>query len=100
MRNHMFCLSFWALLLPSAVFSQPETLGLPQTEIRLATRYSCGKTCGRVSSCEEAVYQWCVCNYQRADGDNDGVPCEKLCGQSTAANRSRVNRIKAKLGCR
>jgi len=66
----------------------------------LAQNYSCGKTCGAVRSCKEAVYQWCVCGYNRADGDNDGVPCEKICGQSTAANLRKVQSLKAELGCR
>lgn len=64
-----------------------------------ANRYSCGKTCGQVRSCDEAVYQWCACNYRRADGDNDGVPCEKHCGQGNKSNRAKVSSIKQKLGC-
>ncbi|MDQ2094290.1 excalibur calcium-binding domain-containing protein [Rhodalgimonas zhirmunskyi] len=66
----------------------------------LAQNYSCGKTCGRVRSCKEAVFQWCACGYSRADGDNDGVPCEKLCGQGTKVNRERVKQYKRELGCR
>ena len=87
-----------ATLLPAQAIAQdrPATTLLP---FDTASRYSCGKTCGRVRSCEEAVYQWCACNYRRADGDNDGVPCEKLCGQGTASNRAKVSSIKQKLGC-
>ena len=69
-------------------------------EYLLAQRYSCGRTCGAVQSCKEAVYQWCVCGYRRADGDNDGVPCEKHCGQSTTANLKQVKSYKEELGCR
>jgi hypothetical protein len=61
--------------------------------------YSCGRNCGEVRSCREAVYQWCVCGYRRADGDNDGVPCEKVCGQSSSRNISNVRQIMSELGC-
>ncbi|MCA2008867.1 excalibur calcium-binding domain-containing protein [Tritonibacter mobilis] len=66
---------------------------------RTTQSYSCGKTCGQVRSCKEAVYQWCICGYSRADGDNDGVPCEKVCGQSTPGNVSNVRSIRRELGC-
>ena len=56
--------------------------------------------CTRVRSCREAVHLWCVCGYRRADADGDGVPCEKLCGQSSAENLERVARIRAELRCR
>ena len=56
--------------------------------------------CTRVSTCEEAVHLWCVCGYTGADRDKDGVPCEDLCGQSTATNLARVASIKGALGCR
>nr|WP_245813386.1 MULTISPECIES: hypothetical protein [Roseovarius] len=51
-------------------------------------------------SCKEAVYQWCVCGYARADGDNDGIPCEKQCGQSSKVNLERVQAYKKEFGCR
>jgi micrococcal nuclease len=40
---------------------------------------NCSKTCGEMSSCEEAYYQLEVCGCTRRDGDNDGVPCENIC---------------------
>ncbi|MFT6024546.1 MAG: hypothetical protein ACI9PY_002673 [Ascidiaceihabitans sp.] len=95
-------LSVTALLLTLSSFGATAQQ-VEQSEIevyRTAQQYACGKTCGRVRSCEEAVYQWCVCGYSRADGDNDGVPCEKLCGQSTRKNLDRVRRYKQQFGCR
>lgn len=69
-------------------------------QIQLAQAYACGKTCGRVSSCREAVYQWCICGYSRADGDKDGIPCEAVCGQSTPTTLERIKSYKRELGCR
>lgn len=36
------------------------------------------KTCGQMSSCEEAKFQL-ACGNIRLDGDKDGVPCESIC---------------------
>jgi len=43
--------------------------------------YSCSprKTCGQMSSCEEARFQLEQCGNARLDRDRDGVPCEALC---------------------
>lgn len=43
---------------------------------------ACGtkRTCGEMSSCDEARFHLEVCGLTRLDGDGDGVPCEKLCG--------------------
>jgi hypothetical protein len=39
------------------------------------------KTCTRIRSCDEAVWYYQSCSWgYRLDGDNDGVPCENLCG--------------------
>jgi len=45
------------------------------------------KYCREMSSCAEARYQFETCGYRNLDGDNDGVPCENVCGQSPAENR-------------
>ncbi|WP_120502958.1 excalibur calcium-binding domain-containing protein [Sulfitobacter mediterraneus] len=96
--------SFLALLLllanvPNLLVAQ-DTNSPTSSPIFLTQSYSCGKTCGKVRSCEEAVYQWCVCGYKRADGDNDGVPCEKHCGQSSRTSLARVKSFKKQFGCR
>ncbi|MCY3867034.1 MAG: thermonuclease family protein [Chloroflexi bacterium] len=44
------------------------------------TPYDCEhKYCKDMTSCEEAVYKLYVCNHERRDSDNDGVPCESMC---------------------
>lgn len=52
------------------------------------------KTCKQVNSCEEAVELWCN-GYSRADGDNDGIPCENVCH-----SRDQVDKIRETIGCR
>jgi len=46
------------------------------------SKYVCGKKyyCSQMESCEEAMFYYTVCGLKRLDGDNDGVPCETLCG--------------------
>lgn len=43
--------------------------------------YDCSrKYCTQMSSCQEAQYKFNVCKHYRLDGDNDGIPCENICG--------------------
>ena len=102
MRLTPLALIAMALTLPAT--AEPFNLEDNRTEksgqYQLVQAYSCGKSCGKVSSCREAVYQWCVCGYSRADGDNDGVPCEAVCGQSTPSALERIRSYKKELGCR
>jgi hypothetical protein len=58
-------------------------------EILMAQR----RSCKAVSTCEEAVEMWCG-GYSRADGDDDGIPCENVC-----RSLSQVEVIKKKVGC-
>lgn len=94
-----YVIFLFLLALPISVGAQDASLSV-LNEFQLAQSYSCGRTCGKVRSCKEAVYQWCVCGYARADGDNDGVPCEKHCGQSSRSSLERVKSYKKELGCR
>lgn len=64
-------------------------IATPFGERRLAQRM----TCKSVSSCEEAVRLWCG-GYSRADGDNDGIPCETVC-----SSKREVDEIRARIGC-
>lgn len=41
---------------------------------------NCSKTCTQIQTCEEAYYQLNVCGCSRRDDDDDGIPCESLCG--------------------
>ena len=59
----------------------------------LGERHAQARTCKAVSSCEEAVRLWCG-GYRRADGDNDGIPCENVC-----SSVSEVDEIKVEIGC-
>lgn len=45
---------------------------------------SCGSKqyCKEMASCEEAKFYLTQCGLSRLDGDDDGIPCEKLCGHS------------------
>lgn len=51
------------------------------------------RTCKQVSSCEEAVVLWCD-GYKRADGDQDGIPCENVCDSV-----AEVDAIRSRIGC-
>lgn len=51
------------------------------------------RSCKAVSTCREAVTMWCG-GYRRADGDNDGIPCENVC-----SSLRQVEAIKQEIGC-
>ncbi len=51
--------------------------------------------CADYSTCEEAVIAWCRGEHPRADGDNDGIPCENVC-----SSLEQVEQIKAKINCK
>jgi hypothetical protein len=36
--------------------------------------------CREMASCAEAIHYFKDCGLTRLDGDNDGVPCETICG--------------------
>jgi hypothetical protein len=38
------------------------------------------RVCGDMESCEDAVFHLQQCGMSRLDGDDDGTPCEKICG--------------------
>ena len=43
-----------------------------------------------MSSCAEAHHKFSVCNHSKRDADNDGIPCEKICGEDMATYLARV----------
>jgi Excalibur calcium-binding domain len=45
----------------------------------ISLKCSAKRTCGEMSSCEEAKFYFEHCGLSRLDGDHDGVPCEKIC---------------------
>lgn len=78
---------FPAAATPQAMpMSQPE----PSVEEVLLAQ---ARSCKAVRSCEEAVILWCN-GYRRADGDNDGIPCENVCH-----SKEQVDRIREQIGC-
>lgn len=43
--------------------------------------FQCGKrTCSQMNSCEEARFHLTQCGVKSLDRDNDGIPCESICG--------------------
>lgn len=52
-------------------------------------------TCKDFRNCREAVIAWCAGQHPRADGDNDGIPCENVC-----KSRAEVVKIMDEIGCR
>lgn len=51
-------------------------------------------SCKEYPTCREAVVAWCAGSHPRADGDNDGIPCENLC-----RSRAEVQAVMAEIGC-
>lgn len=46
-----------------------------------AQNFTCGKrTCSQMNSCEEARFHLTQCGVKSLDRDNDGIPCESICG--------------------
>tara|TARA_R110002020_G_scaffold47752_7_gene136119 strand:+ start:975 stop:1217 length:243 start_codon:yes stop_codon:yes gene_type:complete len=50
-------------------------------------------SCKQMTNCQDAVILWCN-GYSRADGDNDGIPCENVC-----RSLREVNEIRLAIGC-
>lgn len=38
------------------------------------------RTCKEMNSCEEARFYLTQCGVKSLDRDNDGIPCENICG--------------------
>lgn len=38
--------------------------------------------CSEMRSCAEADFYFRQCGHAERDGDNDGIPCESLCGDT------------------
>ncbi|MFC0282546.1 excalibur calcium-binding domain-containing protein [Camelimonas abortus] len=59
----------------------------------LATAPAMARGCKSMSSCKEAVQEWCA-GYHQADRDGDGIPCENVC-----KSRKQVEAIQKQIGC-
>lgn len=86
-------LSSLALLAAAGLLAAPAAYATPAAETALTPLILAQRTCGDARNCREAVIMWCN-GYRRADGDNDGIPCERVC-----RSRAQVNEIRAQIGC-
>lgn len=66
--------------------SDEEFPGLPDmldplSQLETPPIFSCNerKTCGQMTSCNEAMFHPLQCGNNRLDGDNDGMPCGSIC---------------------
>lgn len=50
--------------------------------------------CADYANCRQAVEAWCAGQHPRADGDEDGIPCENVCSA-----RAQVVAIMQEIGC-
>lgn len=69
--------------LPAPTFGGEQSAANP--DIYEVAQVSCQprKTCGKIHSCDEAVWYMQNCSWGgRLDGDSDGAPCEQLCGSN------------------
>jgi Excalibur calcium-binding domain len=46
--------------------------------------------CTKLTSCAEAYYKLLVCNQSVRDNDNDSIPCENLCTNSSDTAKQRM----------
>jgi Excalibur calcium-binding domain len=46
-------------------------------------------TCPKIKTCAEARYKLEVCGHRERDADNDGIPCEDLCGKTKEVYNAR-----------
>ncbi|WP_228238346.1 excalibur calcium-binding domain-containing protein [Aurantimonas coralicida] len=73
---------------------QLRALGLAALMILALGAEAHAASCKSYRSCREAVIAWCAGQHPRADGDNDGIPCENVC-----RSRADVVAIMAEIGC-
>lgn len=76
-----------ALVVATAFAVLPHSLRAPSifAASETAQTWSCQprKTCGKIRSCDEAIYYLQNCSWGgRLDADSDGSPCENLCGSN------------------
>lgn len=74
----------WRKLHPNETGDQPRAAVPPGVAQPSETSFgfTCGgkKYCSEMSSCEEAKHYLGRCGVKMLDGNGDGMPCEKLCG--------------------
>lgn len=56
-----------------------------------AHAFDCIETkCPQMRSCAEAHHKLTVCGHSKRDADNDGIPCEDLCGKDMTTYVARL----------
>lgn len=79
-------MAFFALAgaVAAGELAQTRNPGTFMPKIDTAQAWTCQprRTCGRIRSCDEAYWYLYNCSWGvRLDGDDDGVPCETICGR-------------------
>lgn len=70
------------VLYPKQKLPRPTQTATPKRTNTGSASLKCGtypRTCGQMKSCSQAR-QALQCGMHSLDRDNDGIPCEKLCG--------------------
>lgn len=64
----------------------------PDAEEAFRATAKCGNKyyCGEMSSCAEAQFYYRSCGLSRLDEDNDGIPCEVLCGYGAPTQNKQL----------
>lgn len=66
-------------------------LALLAATVAGASAFDCvEKKCGDMHSCAEAYHHLTVCGETVRDRDNDGVPCENVCGKTLDEMQERL----------
>ena len=78
-----FCLTIVCVAVLASVLTGPPSANGQQG-------CSARKTCGQMRDCAEAYYFFKTCGHKRRDGDNDGIPCERICGKTLAMMKARI----------
>ncbi|WP_137127126.1 excalibur calcium-binding domain-containing protein [Roseomonas sp. HF4] len=78
-----------AFIAAAALAGDAAAQGTSRREPPPQGAFACGtkRYCTQMTSCAEAMFHFQVCGLRRLDGDSDGVPCERLCGQGRSTRR-------------
>jgi len=78
-----------AFLAPAMLAAAAAAQGAPRRDAPPQGGFACGtkRYCTQMTSCAEAMFHFQACGLRRLDGDRDGVPCERLCGQGRSTGR-------------
>ena len=72
-----------AALLLAAATALPQTLPPPPPALAQSLSCTPRKLCTQIQTCDEARWYLANCSWgPRLDADDDGSPCERLCGNA------------------